>query len=131
MAEVDTITTDVFTVKVALLLPAGTVTLAATLAAPLLLDSVTCAPPAGAGPLSVTVPVEDCTPPTTLEGCSSLQWISKKTFPLPCLVLVGTQVGATALRAGFAVDVGVDVAIQVGDDRRGQPGYRGGVDAFA
>ena len=68
MAEVDKRTIDVFTVKVALLLPAGTVTLEETLAAPLLLESVTCAPPAGAGPLSVTVPVDDCTPPTTLVG---------------------------------------------------------------
>ena len=67
-ADVDTTTMDVLTVKVALLLPAGTVTLEGTLAAPLLLESVTCAPPAGAGPLSVTVPVEDCTPPTTLVG---------------------------------------------------------------
>jgi len=58
----------VFTLKVALLLPAGTVTLEETLAAPLLLESVTCAPPAGAGPLKVTVPVDDCTPPTTLVG---------------------------------------------------------------
>lgn len=54
--------------KVAVLLPAGTITLEGTLAAPLLLDSMTCAPPAGAGKLSVTVPVEDCTPPTTLLG---------------------------------------------------------------
>src|SRR5216110_3131364 len=68
VAEVDTRTIDVFTVKVALLLPPGTVTLAGTLAAPLLLERVTCAPPVGAGPLSVTVPVEDCTPPTTLVG---------------------------------------------------------------
>ena len=57
-----------FTVKVALLLPAGTVTLEEMLAAPLLLESITCAPPAGAGPLSVTVPVDDCRPPTTLVG---------------------------------------------------------------
>ena len=68
VAEVDMKTIDVFTVKVALVLPAGTVTLEGTLAAPLLLESVTCAPPAGAAPLSVTVPVEDCTPPTTLVG---------------------------------------------------------------
>ena len=68
MAEVGKRTIDVFTVKVALLLPAGTVTLEETLAAPLLLESITCAPPAGAGPLSVTVPVDDCTPPTTLVG---------------------------------------------------------------
>jgi hypothetical protein len=68
VAEVDIRTADVLTVKVALLLPAGTVTLDGTLAAPLLLESITCAPPVGAGPLNVTVPVEDCTPPTTLFG---------------------------------------------------------------
>ena len=68
VAEADIRTGDVFTVKVALLLPAGTVTLDGTLADALLLESVTCAPPAGAGPVSVTVPVEDCTPPTTLFG---------------------------------------------------------------
>ena len=61
-------TIDVFTVKFALLLPAGTVTLEGTLAAPLLLESITCAPPAGAGPLNVTVPVDDCVPPVTLVG---------------------------------------------------------------
>jgi hypothetical protein len=68
VADVDTTTIDVLIVKVALLLPAGTITLEGTPAAPLLLESVTCAPPAGAGPLSVTVPVDDCTPPTTLLG---------------------------------------------------------------
>jgi len=44
VAEVDMRTIDVFNVKVALVLPAGTVTLEGTLAAPLLLESVTCAP---------------------------------------------------------------------------------------
>jgi len=58
----------VFTVKVALVAPAGTVTVEGTLAAPLSLARATCAPPAGAGPLSVTVPIEDCTPPITLDG---------------------------------------------------------------
>jgi hypothetical protein len=68
VAEVGVRAGDVFTVKVTLVLPAGTVTLEGTLAAALLLESITCAPPAGAGPVRVTVPVEDCTPPTTLVG---------------------------------------------------------------
>jgi hypothetical protein len=70
LEEVGKRTADEFTLKVTLLAPAGTVTLAGTLAAPLLLESMTCAPPAGAGPLNVTVPVDDCAPPTTLDGFS-------------------------------------------------------------
>jgi hypothetical protein len=66
---VDVVTAVVFTVKVALLAPARTVTLEGTLATTLLLESITCAPPVGAGPLSVTVPV-DCTPPVTPVGLS-------------------------------------------------------------
>jgi hypothetical protein len=57
-----------FTIKVALVAPVETVTLEGTLAAPLSLANVTWAPPAGAGPLKVTVPVEDSEPPTTLVG---------------------------------------------------------------
>src|SRR5258707_13631846 len=68
LAGLETVTALVVTVNIALLAPAGTVTLEGTLAAPLSLESATCAPPAGAGPLSVTVPVEDCKPPTTLVG---------------------------------------------------------------
>jgi hypothetical protein len=59
----------VLTVNVAPVAPAATVTLDGTLAAVvLLLVSATTAPPDGAAPLSVTVPVEDCVPPTTLVG---------------------------------------------------------------
>ena len=55
-------------VNVALLAPAATVTLDGTVAADVLsLLSDTSAPPTGAGPLSVTVPVEGL-PPTTLDG---------------------------------------------------------------
>ena len=61
---------DVLTVKDALVAPAGTNTVGATLAAPLLLESEIVAPPAAAARFNVTVPVEDCKPPTTLEGLS-------------------------------------------------------------
>jgi len=69
MTGVDVVTAVVFTMNVALLAPAAIVTLAGTLAAPLLLESITCAPPVSAGPLSVTVPVEG-DPPVTLVGFS-------------------------------------------------------------
>ena len=61
-------TTAVSTVNVALLAPAAIVTVAGTEAAPLLLESATAAPPAGAGPFRVTVPVEVSRPPTTCVG---------------------------------------------------------------
>jgi hypothetical protein len=63
-------TIDVETLNVVLVAPAGTVTLAGTLAAELLRASTTLAPPAGAAALSVTVAREDCSPPTTLDGFS-------------------------------------------------------------
>ena len=65
---VDAATALVLTVNVALVAPAATVTLDGTVAAAvLLLESVTVAPPAGAAPLNVTVPVEEF-PPVTLVG---------------------------------------------------------------
>ena len=57
----------VVTVKVAVVALAATVTLAGTRAAVLLLDRVTTAPPAAAGPLSVTVPIDEA-PAGTEEG---------------------------------------------------------------
>ena len=71
VTAVDTATALVLIVNVALVAPAATVTLEGTVAAAvLLLESATVAPPAGAAPLNVTVPVEDCVPPITLVGLS-------------------------------------------------------------
>src|SRR3989441_10617166 len=73
VAEVDAVTDTVVTVNVALVRPAGPVTLptAGTLAAAgLLLERVTTTPPAGAAALRVTVATEEL-PPTTLVGFSA------------------------------------------------------------
>src|SRR5436853_7094759 len=71
VTAVDETTALVAAVKLTLPAPAGTVTLAGTAATlGLLLDRETTAPPLGAGPLRVTVPVEDCVPPVTLVGFS-------------------------------------------------------------
>jgi hypothetical protein len=62
------VTVRVVTVKVASVVPGATVMLEGTVAmAPLLLDSVTSVPPAGAAALRVTVPVDEL-PPTTVEA---------------------------------------------------------------
>jgi hypothetical protein len=67
---VEEATALVLTANIALVAPAATVTLEGTLAAfVLLLKSATCAPPDGAAPLSVTVPVDEF-PPVTLVGFS-------------------------------------------------------------
>jgi hypothetical protein len=66
--EVVVETEAVVTLKVALVKPAATVTLTGTWAAVvLLLERVTTAPPEGAAPLRLTVPVE-LLPPRTLVG---------------------------------------------------------------
>jgi len=66
--EVDAVTGGVLTVNVALVAPAGTVTLAGTeAAAVLLLESDTTAPPLGAALVKVAVPVAE-PPPVTVDG---------------------------------------------------------------
>jgi|SRR6266853_1947607 hypothetical protein len=90
VTAVDAVTALVLTVKVALVAPAATVTLEGTLAAAvLLLESATWAPPAGAAPVNVTVPVEDCVPPITLVGLS----VSEES------VTAGGGAGATVIEA--------------------------------
>ena len=68
VAVVEKITLRVLIVKVAVVAPAGMVMLAGTVAADLLLESVTTTPPVGARPVRVTVPVEEEFPPTTVVG---------------------------------------------------------------
>jgi hypothetical protein len=67
VSGVATVTALVVTVNVALVAPPATVTLAGTVAADALLERDTIAPPLGAAPLSVTVPIDDV-PPLTLVG---------------------------------------------------------------
>lgn len=70
VSDVDAVTDCVVIVNVALVLPALTVTLAGTVATPvLLLASVTTEPPDGAAAVSVAVACDEF-PPTTVEGFS-------------------------------------------------------------
>jgi hypothetical protein len=71
VAEADDVTVLVDTVKVAVVLPADTVTEAGTVAEALLLASEIDTPPDGAALLKVTVPVADA-PPLTLVGLTAM-----------------------------------------------------------
>jgi hypothetical protein len=69
VTAVDAVTARVVTVKVALVAPAGTVTLAGKVATDvLLLMRVMMAPPVRAGAFSPTLPIE-VDPPWMLVGC--------------------------------------------------------------
>ena len=67
VTAVEAVTEDVMMVKLALVAPAATVTLAGVFAAAELSESVTTAPPDGAAPVKVTVPCDEL-PPVTLVG---------------------------------------------------------------
>ena len=72
VAVVTAPTTTVVIVNVAAVRPAATVTLAGMVAAALLLKSETTAPPEGAGPSRLIVPV-DGVPPSTIAGLSNTE----------------------------------------------------------
>jgi len=71
VADVFAETADVSALNVTSVAPAGTVIVAGTVTAVLLLESATCSPVLGAGPESEIVPVDD-TPPTTLAGLNEI-----------------------------------------------------------
>src|SRR4029077_1657336 len=82
LTVVEAATPLVLTVNVALVAPAATVTLDGTLAAVVLLvERVTSAPPDGAAPLNVTVPVEEF-PPVTLAGFTESEERATDTGPV-------------------------------------------------
>lgn len=87
VAETDDATVPVETEKLALVLPAGTVTKAGRVADAVLLASETATPPVGAGPLSETVPVVDV-PPVTLAGFIETDERETPTFAVRGMVTV-------------------------------------------
>jgi hypothetical protein len=108
----------VLTVNVAVVELAATVTLAGTVAtAVLLVVSVTTAPPAGAGPLNVTVPVEEV-PPVTIVGFR-LTELGTGSEPVPVrltdcgLPAALSVIVRAALRVPVAVGVNVTLMLQL------------------
>ena len=87
VAETDDVTALVVIVKVAVLLPAATVTEAGALAALLLLESETDTPPVGAAPLRVSVPVAEA-PALTLEGLTETEDNDTPAFDVRGIVTV-------------------------------------------
>ena len=106
----------VLTVKVALVALPGTVTLAGTLATPgLLLDRLTTAPPLGAGPLSVTVPVEEL-PPVTLVGLRlSDESVGALAVTVKLLALVAVPPGVVTLIGRVVAPLGTVADIVVAE----------------
>jgi hypothetical protein len=112
VTDVEAVTVVVVTVKVAVVAPAGTVTLAGSDAAALLSDNVTTVPAEGAGPVKVTVPVEEV-PPVTLEGLSVREVRAERsTVKVAVLVVpLSTAEIVTEVLADTGVVVIVNVAV--------------------
>jgi len=106
----------VVTVNVAVVAPAGTVTLGGTCAAlRLLLESVTTDPPVGAGPVNLTVPVDEL-PPVTELGLTVMPLplpvsVGDVTVKLPVLLTPYVPVIVTAVLADTGVVVTVKLAV--------------------
>ena len=107
-----TVTIFVATVNVAVVAPAATVTEVCTVAAGLLLASITTAPPAGAAALSVTVPVLFLfAPPVRLPGFSVIEASAATEVVSRVVLAVAVALGVAVAVAG---GVGVTVAVGVG-----------------
>jgi len=114
----------VVTVKVAEFDPARTVTEAGTDAAALFEARVTVVPPAGAIPVSVTVPVELATPPTTVVGLTeTLESVAAVTVKLavavvepvaPVMVAVAFEEIALVVAVNVPVDAPAAIEIEAG-----------------
>jgi hypothetical protein len=106
------VTAEVLMGKATVVAPAGTVALAGTTAAALLLESATVAPPAGAGPLRVRVPV-DGSPSTALAGLRTSALaagaVTVSVAVLATVPLVAEMVTAVLAATGVVVTVNVAV----------------------
>src|SRR6478735_7355849 len=108
VAIVPAVTVVVLTLNVAVVAPAATVTEVCTVAAGLLLASITTAPPAGAAALSVTVPVLLCfAPPVRLPGFSVIEASTG-------LTISALEAGGVRTGVGVAFVVGVAFAVGAG-----------------
>jgi hypothetical protein len=112
LAAVSLTTGVVVTVKVLVVSPAETVTDCGTVASDLLLLSETVRPPAGAGPFSVTVPVEFA-PPRTLVGASvSVAGAGARTFRVTdALVSLALASSLTSVSTATGLVETVNVAL--------------------